>query len=99
MNHIQTVDFLGIALAYSCAFKTPLCSIAGQGTLPRGISGAHCPTAMVVIIPEEQTYWGGRFCTVAVEAEDNGLRSNGRVKRDLFRCQGQKALPKNSVRK
>lgn len=39
----------GITLASCCAFK---------GTLPRGISGARHPTAMVVIIPEEQTYRG-----------------------------------------
>lgn len=51
----------GIALASCCAFKIPLRSLAGQGTLPGGISGARCPTVMVVIIPEEQTYQGGDF--------------------------------------
>lgn len=53
MNCIQTMDSPGIALA-SYAFKTPLCSLTGQGTLPRGISGAPHPTEMVVVIPEEQ---------------------------------------------
>lgn len=53
INCIQTMDSAGIALA-SYAFKTPLCSFTGQGTLPRGISGALHPTGMVVVIPEEQ---------------------------------------------
>lgn len=89
INCIQTMDSPGIALA-SYAFKTPLCSLTGQGTLPRGISGALHPTEMVVVIPEEQTYRGGGFCTVAAGAEDNGPKSDGPVKRDLFRCQGQR---------
>lgn len=41
---------------------------------------------------------GEGFCTVAAEAEDNGQRSDGRVKRDLFRCQGQKDLPRSCSR-
>lgn len=31
--------------------------------------------------------------------EDNGQRSDGRVKKHLFRCQGQKALPGRAARK
>lgn len=89
----------GTTVASCCAFNTPLWSFAGEGTLPRGISEARRPNVLVVIIPEEQTYWRGRFCTVAARAEDNGPWSDGGVKRDLFRCQGQKALPKSSVRK
>lgn len=31
--------------------------------------------------------------------EDNGQRNDGRVKKHLFRCQGQKALPGSGARK
>lgn len=43
INCTQTMDSPGIALA-SSALKTPLCSLTGQGALPRGISGALHPT-------------------------------------------------------
>lgn len=36
---------------------------------------------------------------VKEKGEDNGGRSDGCVKRDLFRCQQQKDLPKSGIRK
>lgn len=83
INCIQTMDSPGIALA-SYAFKTPLCCLTGQATLPRGISGALHPTEIVVVIPEEQTHTGeGDFARWR-----RGRGTAGPVKRDLFRCQG-----------
>lgn len=69
-------------------------SLAGQApaALPGGVFGAGRWRRS---FPRST---GEGFCTVAAEAEDNGQRSDGRVKRDLFRCQGQKDLPRSCSR-
>lgn len=98
MNHIQMVpnkpllqeSLLPLVLLRHCFAPS-----WGREPCPEGYGGLATPPRSWLSFQRNR----GRFCTVAAGAEDNEPRSDGRVKRDLFRCQGQKALPKSSVRK